>query len=801
MLTPTQLIEQMLKQVAEFDAAHTQGTLDNSLLRVEANSIFRILRTIEETSGQRFIVTATGSHLDLIGQGMQRPRLAGESDEEYRARLIYSPEFWNDCTVDGIKGMIKAYYGIDMDNDNYDETRLVEPYKQAAHFFNKEKNNEVALDWEDYEGWVDPSSDFGAEWMGDSTEPGAFEVHLKAFQVGEEKYIKKRHVKNELMRIRAAGIVVFLYFHMTYGADVIPPLLDKGNEFELAQQDSMDAPAVSEQYEVIITNGEVASIIAQATDKLSGKISRRIVHDRQINRCRNKTVSIFEEITDPYEIANLEQGNAVERPEPFVFRQSRLRNNCWNFFYGVKYEERDITIPSLISIPILATINNQTSVVGKIEAKSANTPFIVIEITGNKGNRTVYLTTNDSQEVFNNINTIVDLKEAMRSSEIGTLVLKGGLEASLNQAFRQQYKRSPVIHTYYTRPNPMIDEYHHARCEDVHGLDFYNIIEYVDFWWRVSSIEDGVVSTPSVPYKLTIAKTNDGVSDFWWRVTGIDGRAIGSPSRQQRFKVPGRSRLPYNQPKLSDINSWGMHLESISLLELCENNEQLSILEGYNPLNKFYWQRSDIASLKVSHPQDRLVLARLNIGCMPLDDPYLPWVPSLVQGGVSAAAVAIRFWEQDWQKFIEWRIKSLVKQGFNGILLDGLDSWQMWNIEGQSTKEKEMRDLVVHIHRFVTKILVQTGFLLIANGQEQWHYDANYIDAINAIVVENVFFRDGTKLDFTTILDKVNELNLFMMLDKTVFVIESLDDYEQQVAFLEQASLLNLKPWIRQTKY
>ena len=799
MLTPTQIIEQMLKQVASYDAAHTTDTLDNSLLRVEANSLFRILRTIEETSGQRFIVTATGSHLDLIGQGMERPRLAGETDEEYRARLIYSPEFWNDCTVDGIKMMIKSYYGIDMENDEYDETRLVEPYKQAAHFFNKDKNPEEALDWEDYEGWVNPASDFGAEWMGDSTAPGAFEVHLRAFQLGEEKFLKKRQIKDEIMRIRAAGIVVFLYFHITHGADMLPPLLDRGTEFELMQQNKMDSPLVHEQYEVIITNREVSSIVSAARDKLSGKLSRRIVHDRQKNKCNDQSLEEFNQITDPYEIANREQGNAVHRSEPFVFRQSHLRNNCWNFFYGVKYEERDITIPPLISIPITALINNQSYVVGNILAKSMDEPYIVMEITGNKGNRTVYLDTSKEQEVFTNINTILDLQQAMANSKIGDLELKGNLTESINQSFRQQHKRAPIVHTYYTRPNPMVDELHHRRCEDVHGLEFYNIIEYVDFWWRVSSMEDGIISAPSIPYKLTIAKTNDGISDFWWRVTGIDGQVIGEPSKGQKLKIPGSSYLQPAMPKLDDANDWGIYYNQIDLFKICESSKQLVILEGYNPENLFFWQRSDIVSIKVSQPKDRFVLARLNIGSMLPNDPYLPWVSPLVQGGATTnSSLSIRFWENDWKKFLKWRIKALIKQGFNGIFLDGLGAWRDWQVAGQPPKDKEMRDLVAYIRNYISKILAQKNFILLAHGEEKWHFDKNYIDAIDGIVVENVFYEDGDALALSSIQERVNDLNLFLMLEKTVFVLEYLSDEDKKLAFFEQAELLNLKPWTGQ---
>lgn len=794
MLTPTQIIEQMLRQVAEYDAAHIPETLDNALLRVEANTIFRILRVIEETSGQRFIATATGQYLDLIGKGMERPRLAGETDDEYRNRLMWNPQFWNDCTINGIKEMIKNYYGIDIDNDKYEETRIVELFNQAAYFLKSNDPTGTKSECRSA-GWVEPYSDFGAEWLGEATSPGAFEVHLRAFQDGEEAYIKKRHVKDRLMEIRAAGIVVLLYFHMTFGADIIPPMIDAGTEIELIHQDKIERPEVYEGFEVIITNGEVSTIIASSKDYLSGKLSRRIVHDRQTNKCHAGYLDEIRNVVDPYEIAEIEYGSRVRRAEPFVFRQSKLRNDCWHFFYGVKYEERDVTIPPLISIPISAMANTQPVIVARVKGKNPDIGYIIFEITGNKGNRTVSLVTPSKSEAYAGISSALDLQSKMADSEIADVILEGSsFNEPISPSYRRQYKREPIIHTYYTRPNPMVDEYHHARCEDVHGLDFYSILEYVDFWWRVSTLQEGVVSTPSIPYKLTVAKTKDGASRFWWRVTTFDGKVISDPSTSQRVELMGRRKIVYDLPLLSNVERWGVQSVGIDLFAICASDTNMFVLDSFNPTTKFEWRRTDIVSVKMSQTPARIVLAKLNIGTIELDDPYLPWLSALVQDEFLSERIKIRFWHEDWMKFMCWRIDKIIESGFDGVVLNGLESWLDWSTVGDVSRAADMRELVAKLNNYVKRIKANRRFLFIAKGQEAWSEEIAYVDAIDGILVEDVFYHDNDIIAPANYQDCINSLNHFVGARKPVFVLDYVTSQQAQEDFVDKAKSLGFIP-------
>src|SRR4030042_4913975 len=126
-----QIFEDMLSMFLEWDGPYKADSVDRVLLKTEANSLYKIKKDIDSNLRSRFISTAKGNDLDIIGEGMNRPRLAGEIDQDYRKRLIINDTFFNDSTVQGIKNAIRGYYGIDVDNDGLDDTKLVEVYRTA----------------------------------------------------------------------------------------------------------------------------------------------------------------------------------------------------------------------------------------------------------------------------------------------------------------------------------------------------------------------------------------------------------------------------------------------------------------------------------------------------------------------------------------------------------------------------------------------------------------------------------------------------------------------------------------------
>jgi endo-alpha-1,4-polygalactosaminidase (GH114 family) len=826
MLSPTQILEQMLRHIAKFDGAHVEDSIDQAILRTEANTIFRILRVIEESSKQRFIVTASGAYLDVIGGGMDMPRYPGEDDTSYRSRLAFNEHTWNDCTLSGIKGMIKHYYGINVDPDVtsganmknlpryenesdadylerlefYDKNIVMELYKQAACFYNKDRSTESP--WSDHEGWIHPSSDFGAEWLSPVTTPGAFEVHLAAFQSGEEYLIKKRHLHQKLMAIRAAGVVVLLYFHLDFKADKMLTPEAKLSEIELINQAKMESPNVYENYDVTINNGVVTSIVADIKDKLSGCVSRRIVHDRQKNKCRDDYVEDLKLTTDPYKLIELEHGSLARRSEPFRFRKSKLRNDCWKFFYGVKYEEVNISVDSKIRIPIKATIPQNLGLqedrrtVAEFVVNDSSIEYLIFEVTGKRGDRTITITSAYDSEKYDHIAVASDLQEKLAGSRFGSIQLSTGFMASalIDDAYAQEYRRKVKYNTYYARKSPMIDDSHFYRGEDLHGLQFYPVLDYVDFWWRVSTVNDGKISSPTAPQKLTIARIKDGFSRFWWKVTTFDGRIIHSPANELPLELVGMPSLPNQDVALKSAKTWYASFKHVDPVRICKSDADVVVLERYNPASNRLWSRSDIVSFRLSSSdKDKIMLARIPFCGISLNDPLLFTVPSVLLGNVSGEAVPVRYWLDDWMEFLKKTIDDAIDCGFNGIYLDYVNIWASW-VADFPDAENRAKDAIVAVSNYVHVVRAKKGFLMVTHGQDNWVSDQKYMKAIDGIACDGVMYNGNDVTDQADSATVINNLNTCINNGKVAMVMDYIVDMSNRMNFVNYTSLLGFIP-------
>lgn len=188
-----ELFQNMLSYFLEWDGVYQKDSIDRALLRTEANSIYKISKDIDRNLRSRFIVTAKGNDLDIIGEGMNRPRLAGESDENYKKRLIVNDTFFNDTTVKGIKNALRGYYGIDVDNDGLNDTKVVEVYRTALQA-GSELNSDV-------------------KFMGEFVREGIIEVHLMMKQDNDEVIISRTELFDKIFKTRAAGILLYLIWH------------------------------------------------------------------------------------------------------------------------------------------------------------------------------------------------------------------------------------------------------------------------------------------------------------------------------------------------------------------------------------------------------------------------------------------------------------------------------------------------------------------------------------------------------------------------------------------------------------
>lgn len=237
-----QFFEDMLSTFLEWDGVYKLDSIDRALLKTEANSLYKISKDIDKNLRSRFIVTAKNEDLDIIGEGMNRPRLAGESDVDYRKRLIINDTFFNDSTVKGIKNALRGYFGVDIDNDNQSDTRLVELYKEALRC-GDEFNNDV-------------------KFLGEKVVQGSISIHLLMNQEGDEVIITRKELFEKIYQTRAAGILLYLYWHGTEYDNIRKKMFDKNTLVTL------------------ITSAELGSSNTESESAL-GCINKKIARDNK----------------------------------------------------------------------------------------------------------------------------------------------------------------------------------------------------------------------------------------------------------------------------------------------------------------------------------------------------------------------------------------------------------------------------------------------------------------------------------------------------------------------------------------
>ena len=111
----------------------------------------------------------------------------------------------------------------------------------------------------------------------------------------------------------------------------------------------------------------------------------------------------------------------------------------------------------------------------------------------------------------------------------------------------------------------------------------------------------------------------------------------------------------------------------------------------------------------------------------------------------------VKYWFDEWKQIIFEYLDKIIEQGFDGIYLDKIDSFEYWsdvnNGEGIVLSEEDaankMIQFVLEIANYVRVEKGITDFYIIPqNGENILDFDENgtYLDAISGIGIEDLFY-------------------------------------------------------------
>jgi len=134
----------------------------------------------------------------------------------------------------------------------------------------------------------------------------------------------------------------------------------------------------------------------------------------------------------------------------------------------------------------------------------------------------------------------------------------------------------------------------------------------------------------------------------------------------------------------------------------------------------------------------------------------------------------VRYWDPDWQAIILGRpeapLERIVADGYDGVYLDIIDGFEFW-------EERGVKDARPRMVAWVRKIAEHArqkrpAFLVVPQNGEALAREKGYLDLIDAIGREDVYF-DGDKPQKKAEIAQVEaDLQRFRKAGKPVFVIE-----------------------------
>jgi cysteinyl-tRNA synthetase len=243
---------------------------------------------------------------------------------------------------------------------------------------------------------------------------------------------------------------------------------------------------------------------------------------------------------------------------------------------------------------------------------------------------------------------------------------------------------------------------------------------------------------------------------------------------------------------LAAAKSWGYQLHKFDPDTLAASSYDMLVIDysrDGKPARALTPEEVDKIRVKPDGAR-RIVLAYLSIGVAQTYRYYWKWYWGWVFGVLSPRWLGsenpewrgnygVRYWHEGWQKIIlggeNSYLERIVKAGFDGVYLDGVDEYV------DMVKEKRnARALMIAFVKAIAERarVLKPGFLVVPQNAEALLADASYRAVIDGIGKEDLLFGDDVSQqpnDPKSIVSDVVRLKLLTADHKPVFVVEYLD--------------------------
>lgn len=150
-------------------------------------------------------------------------------------------------------------------------------------------------------------------------------------------------------------------------------------------------------------------------------------------------------------------------------------------------------------------------------------------------------------------------------------------------------------------------------------------------------------------------------------------------------------------------------------------------------------------------------------------------------------SVKVRYWEEEWWTILKTRLDLIQKAGFDGVYLDIVDAYAYWGNESTYESEsfrqgdpKSREEAALRMIELVERIAdytrnAQSSFQVFpqnAEGIFRYDEDESYLDTINGIGTEDLWFNEDKRVDKEEVRYRLSYLKQVHQAGKTVLSVD-----------------------------
>jgi cysteinyl-tRNA synthetase len=245
----------------------------------------------------------------------------------------------------------------------------------------------------------------------------------------------------------------------------------------------------------------------------------------------------------------------------------------------------------------------------------------------------------------------------------------------------------------------------------------------------------------------------------------------------------------------TDIDDFAYWIQDIDKDEIEDSKYDLIIIDysaDGSELEEF--NKEDVKDMKSSGKKEKFLLSYISIG--EAESYRFYWNESwdINEDGIPEPTAPIfldkenpdwegnykvKYWDFEWQKIIISYIDRIILADFDGIYMDIIDAYEYYEEESIFEYHYDwlMIDFVVNISLYVKAKLGNDFLVFVQNGYELLE-NSTYLNVIDGIGQEDLFFDDDEITDEDWSDDVIDNLNKVLDEDKIVLVIDYTIEYK-----------------------